>query len=55
MLSWVLLSGVILIYVNQADGPTLQETGVFPSFLLKSRRESNVSWLVADVPMTCGK
>lgn len=31
---------------------TLQDTGVFPSFLLKFSRESKVSWLVDDVAMT---
>lgn len=31
---------------------TLQDTGVFPSTLLKFRRESNVSLLVAEVATT---
>lgn len=38
---------------QQRAALTLQDTGVFPSFLLKFSRESKVSWLVDDVAMTC--
>lgn len=40
------------VALSQTAVLTLQDTGVFPSILLKFRRESNVSLLVAEVAIT---
>lgn len=58
--SWCVLHGdgwdadfsIDRLATDGTAGLTLQDTGVFPSTLLKFRRESKVSLLVAEVAIT---